>query len=29
MKHWPRAWKIRTIENMNSTWADLYDEFCR
>ncbi|MEZ5828613.1 MAG: GIY-YIG nuclease family protein [Hyphomicrobiales bacterium] len=29
MKHWSRAWKIRTIEKMNPTWADLYDEICR
>jgi len=29
IKHWPRAWKIRTIEQMNPIWADLYDEVCR
>ena len=29
MKSWPRAWKIRTIETMNPTWADLYEEICR
>jgi putative endonuclease len=25
MKHWPRAWKVRTIEAVNPDWADLYD----
>jgi putative endonuclease len=29
MKHWSRDWKIRTIEKMNPTWADLYAEICR
>ena len=29
IKRWPRAWKIRTIEKMNPTWSDLYDEICR
>ena len=29
MKGWPRAWKIRTIEMMNPTWTDLYEEICR
>jgi len=29
MKYWPRAWKIREIEEMNPTWANLYDEICR
>ncbi|ODS02433.1 hypothetical protein AUC71_01720 [Methyloceanibacter marginalis] len=29
MKRWPRAWKIRTIERTNPTWADLYEEICR
>jgi putative endonuclease len=29
MKHWPRDWKIQTIENLNPTWADLYEEICR
>ncbi|MBC8013012.1 MAG: GIY-YIG nuclease family protein [Methyloceanibacter sp.] len=29
MKRWPRDWKIRTIEKMNPTWADLYAEICR
>jgi predicted GIY-YIG superfamily endonuclease len=27
MKHWPRDWKIRTIEKMNPTWADLTTRF--
>ena len=26
MKHWPRAWKTRTIAEKNPTWRDLYDE---
>jgi putative endonuclease len=26
IKKWNRAWKVRTIEEMNPTWADLYDE---
>ena len=25
MKHWVRAWKVRTIEAMNPEWADLYE----
>ena len=25
MKAWRRSWKIRTIEQMNPTWADLHD----
>jgi len=25
MKHWVRAWKIRTIEMMNPEWNDLYE----
>ena len=25
MKHWVRAWKIRTIEAMNAEWNDLYE----
>jgi len=29
MKHWSRDWKIRTIEKINPTWADLYPEICR
>jgi putative endonuclease len=24
IKHWPRAWKIRTIVVVNLEWADLY-----
>ena len=27
MKAWPRVWKLRTIAEQNSTWADLYDTF--
>ena len=26
MKHWPRAWKVRLINAVNSEWRDLYDE---
>jgi putative endonuclease len=26
MKHWPRAWKVRLILEMNPEWRDLYDE---
>ncbi|HEX3700652.1 MAG TPA: GIY-YIG nuclease family protein, partial [Phenylobacterium sp.] len=26
IKKWNRAWKVRIIEEMNPTWADLYDE---
>ncbi|ODS02783.1 hypothetical protein AUC71_13420 [Methyloceanibacter marginalis] len=29
MKGWPRAWKIQTIEELNPTWTDLYEEICR
>jgi predicted GIY-YIG superfamily endonuclease len=25
MKHWPRAWKVRLIWEMNPDWHDLYD----
>ena len=24
MKHWPRAWKVRLIHEMNPQWNDLY-----
>ena len=24
MKHWPRAWKVRLIHQMNPDWSDLY-----
>ncbi|RTL90737.1 MAG: GIY-YIG nuclease family protein [Hyphomicrobiales bacterium] len=24
MKHWPRAWKVRLILDMNPSWRDLY-----
>jgi putative endonuclease len=26
IKKWRRAWKIRLIEEGNSTWRDLYDD---
>jgi len=25
IKHWPRAWKVRTIMTDNPDWKDLYD----
>jgi putative endonuclease len=25
MKHWPRAWKVRTIHGFNPEWDDLFD----
>ena len=25
MKHWPRAWKVRTIAAANPDWLDLYE----
>ncbi|MBA4788181.1 MAG: GIY-YIG nuclease family protein [Rhizobiales bacterium] len=24
LKHWPRAWKVRLILDMNPAWRDLY-----
>ena len=24
IKHWPRAWKVRLIHEMNPDWTDLY-----
>ena len=26
IKEWKRAWKLRLIEEKNSTWTDLYDD---
>ncbi|MES9826353.1 MAG: GIY-YIG nuclease family protein [Candidatus Thiodiazotropha endolucinida] len=26
IKHWKRAWKLKTIEAMNPHWLDLYPE---
>ena len=26
IKHWPRAWKIRLIHDMNPEWRDLYGD---
>ena len=26
MKHWPRAWKVRLILDLNPEWRDLYGE---
>ena len=26
MKHWSRAWKVRTIHGFNPNWDDLYPE---
>jgi putative endonuclease len=25
LKKWPRAWKIKLIEQTNPTWSDLYE----
>jgi putative endonuclease len=25
MKHWPRVWKVRLIEESNPSWDDLYE----
>ena len=25
IKHWPRAWKVRLVHEMNPSWDDLYD----
>ena len=29
MKEWPRAWKIRLIEDHNPEWKDLFDDINR
>ena len=29
IKHWSRAWKIRTIAAGNPDWGDLYDEITK
>ncbi len=29
LKHWPRAAKIRLIEQINPDWVDLFDEICK
>jgi putative endonuclease len=26
IKHWPRAWKVRLIHELNPEWTDLYDD---
>jgi putative endonuclease len=26
LKHWPRAWKVRLILEMNAEWRDLYED---
>jgi putative endonuclease len=26
IKHWPRAWKVRLILDVNPDWRDLYEE---
>jgi putative endonuclease len=26
VKHWPRAWKVRLIHQMNPEWKDLWDD---
>ena len=25
VKHWPRAWKVRLVHQMNPNWDDLYE----
>jgi putative endonuclease len=29
IKAWKRAWKVKLIERMNPTWADLYEDLNR
>ncbi|MCH8322937.1 MAG: GIY-YIG nuclease family protein [Proteobacteria bacterium] len=29
LKKWTRAWKMKTIEEMNPNWKDLYEEICQ
>lgn len=29
LKRWPRAWKIRTVEQDNPEWRDLYEDILR
>jgi putative endonuclease len=29
LKKWRRPWKLALIEEMNPTWADLYEEICQ
>ncbi len=28
LKRWPRAWKMKVIEEMNPDWNDLYEKIC-
>ena len=28
IKHWPRAWKVRLIHEMNPDWRDLFEDVC-
>lgn len=28
LKKWPRAWKVKIIEETNPNWKDLYTEIC-
>jgi putative endonuclease len=28
LKKWPRAWKMKVIEQMNPDWKDLYETIC-
>ena len=28
LKKWPRAWKMKVIEEMNPEWKDLYEDIC-
>ncbi len=29
LKKWPRAWKIKIIEETNPDWKDLYEDICK
>ena len=29
LKKWTRAWKMKTIEEINPNWKDLYEEICQ
>jgi putative endonuclease len=29
LKRWPRAWKMKIIEEMNPDWKDLYEDICQ
>ncbi len=29
LKKWTRTWKMKTIEELNPDWKDLYDDICQ